>query len=248
MKSMFILLFCVSLLTATVSAFGQTISASPAVMPETDKRLQEIENKVLSRLDATIDEAQSLKLPENRIYIFYSAADLLWTRDEKRARELFGLAANEIIAVNNQSEDEIELPKDFLALQVIRNEFLNRVANRDAEYALELVRQTRPSAVNQALNLLGNTRLGGDFRELVRTEIALEKSFAVQMLKRNPRRALEIARANLSRGASSTDLSLINQLKTVDHEAASQFANEVLQKLVSSTFSDPDNSETVKLF
>lgn len=243
MKSTFVLLFLVSLISAA-STLGQIIPASPAWMPETDKRLREIENKALSRLDATIDEAQSLKLPENRIYIFCSAADLLWTRDEKRARELFGRAGNEIIAVNNQSEaDEIEVSKDFLALHVIRNEFLNRVANRDAEYALELVRRTRPSAVNKALNLPGSNRLGGDLRELVQTEIALEKSFAVQMSRQNPRRALEIARANLSRGASSTDLNLINQLNIVDPEAASQFANEVLQKLVTSDLSDSnDNS------
>ncbi|MEP6923188.1 MAG: hypothetical protein ABI954_01875 [Pyrinomonadaceae bacterium] len=241
MKSISILHVFVCLLIST-AAFGQTAETSPATI-DAEKAQQEIEKKALLLLDETISDAESLKLPENRIYVFYSAAVLLWPRDEKRARQLFRRAANELTAVNIQSEEsEDELPEGFLTLKVIRNQFLMWVGNHDTELAIEFVRQTRPSLLNQMMNLpAANTPLYRNLYPQIQTEIALEKQFAVLMIRQNPRRALEIARANLSKGASSTDLNLINQLKTTDVEAASQFANEVLQKIVSSDFSGDDN-------
>ncbi len=251
MKTICALYFCVCLLVSASAAFGQTFPISPAFMPETDKRLPGIENKALSLLEATVDESQSFNLPENRIYVLFSAADLLWARDEKRARQLFARAANEFtnefVAVSGKSADgaadESEVIQNFSVLQAIRNKFLDLVASHDAELAIEFVRQTRPPILNRALNLPPNSAQYRYFYPLLQTEIALEKSFAKLMLRQNPRRALEIARENLRRGASSNDLSLINELKTTDIEAASQFAGEVLQKIAASDFSDEDNYE-----
>src|SRR3954471_4063177 len=60
---------------------------------------KELERKTLALLDNIITSAQTLKLPENRALVFSSAADLIWARDEKRARALFKEALNNLNAL-----------------------------------------------------------------------------------------------------------------------------------------------------
>src|SRR6266498_1056824 len=79
------------------SAFAQTVPptqgsiASPAKDSKEDQeKLQKaLEDKALKLLESTLADAQMLKLVENRALFQSAAADLLWTRDEKRARSLF---------------------------------------------------------------------------------------------------------------------------------------------------------------
>ena len=56
-------------------------------------------------LDELIEQAPALRLPENRLWVAAFAADLLWTRDEKRARALFNEATNTFISITNQADD-----------------------------------------------------------------------------------------------------------------------------------------------
>ncbi|HEX9927913.1 MAG TPA: hypothetical protein VGB02_05125 [Pyrinomonadaceae bacterium] len=233
-----------ALLMSTGVAFGQTAAVpAPTASPAAEKSPQEIEKKALSLLDRTIGDADSLRLPENRVYVFASSAALLWTRDEKRARQLFRRAANELSALFGATEENAdELPENFWILQNSRNQFLNLVASRDVELALELLRQTRPQVYDRMLNLPPDKiKLYRNLHQQAQNELNLEKEFAARLSKQNPRRALEVARANLSKGASYSDLNLINQLKNTEPELASKFADEVLQKLLSTDFSDPSD-------
>ena len=52
-----------------------------------------LEKKALDLLDRTIGDARSLRLPENRARVQFTAGDLVWKRDEKRARAFFAEAA-----------------------------------------------------------------------------------------------------------------------------------------------------------
>lgn len=220
-----------------------TVTAQTPPSADETKARVEREQKAFVLLNRTIDDAASLKLPENRVYIFAAAADLLWTRDEKRARQLFRQAAGEIRAVIAQSEEDYNgLPEDFSMMQSTRNQLLNQVADRDAELAIELLRQTRPAILDQTLNLpAAKMQLYRNLYLQARNELEMEKQFGARIIKQNPRRALEIARANLSKSVSYSDLNLINELKINDAEAASQFADEVVQKLATSDFSDANN-------
>jgi hypothetical protein len=247
MKLSGVSLIAALLLISTASVFGQTTAvAEPA---DAEKSRQEIEKKALSLLEQAIGDADSLKLSENRVYVFASAADLLWTRDERRARVLFRRAANEIIQSNKENEvGEDELPENFWIQLNIRNQFLNQVANRDAELALEFLRQTRFPILDRALNLPAEKiPLYRNLYQQAQSELNLEKEFAARMTKQNPRRALELARANLSKGVTHADLTLINQLKDAEPEAASQFADEVLQKLLAVDLFDVNDHNTRNL-
>ena len=57
------------------------------------KEKAEKEKKAYILLEQVVDEAQLLRLPENRVRVQIGAADLLWERNEGRARTLFALAA-----------------------------------------------------------------------------------------------------------------------------------------------------------
>jgi hypothetical protein len=231
------------LLISTSVAFGQAAAVAPTASPAAEKSPPEIEKKALSLLERTIGDADSLRLPENRVYVFASSADLLWTRDEKRARQLFRRGANELNALFGASEENAdELPEHFWILQNSRNQFLNLVASRDVELALEFLRQTRPPVYDRMLNLPPDKiKFYRNLHQQAQNELNLEKELAARLSKQNPRRALELARANLSKGASYSDLNLINQLKNTEPELASKFADEVLQKLLSTDFSDPND-------
>src|SRR4051794_27736169 len=57
---------------------------------------QELEKKTFALLNEIASAAWGLKLPENRVFILASAADLLWPTDEKRARTIYWDALNSI--------------------------------------------------------------------------------------------------------------------------------------------------------
>lgn len=225
------------LLISICAVFGQTAA------PEAEKSSPEIENKALSLLERTIGDADSLRLAENRVYVFASAGDLLWTRDEKRARQLFRRAANDLSALAGETEENgDELPENYWMLQNARNQFLNAVAARDAELALELLRQTRLPVYDRMLNLPPEKiKLYRNLYQQAQSELNLEKDFVARLVKQNPRRAIELVRAGLSKGVSYSDLNLINQLKNTEPELASRFAGEVLEKMLDTEISDPND-------
>src|SRR5215475_4562172 len=66
---------------------------------EQEKELEkqkELERKTLTLMDEIVSAAWGLKLPENRSLVLATAADLLWPHDERRARNLFWEALNNL--------------------------------------------------------------------------------------------------------------------------------------------------------
>src|ERR1044071_10132439 len=66
---------------------------------------QELERKTFALVDEIVSGVWGLKLPENRSFIQASAADLLWSHDEKRARTLFWDALNSLGLQIERSEE-----------------------------------------------------------------------------------------------------------------------------------------------
>src|ERR1044071_6873918 len=98
------------ILTLTVASF--CFSASPLLaqdqttqqaqqqqpsQEELDKQKAEREKNAYRLLDQVIDEAQSLRLVENRVRIQINAADTLWDQNQGRARSLFATAGEGIV-------------------------------------------------------------------------------------------------------------------------------------------------------
>ena len=86
-----ILLSLVSSPLAQIPRQRTGIQPAPQESQETEeekKAAKELEKKALGLLDEMVVEAASLKLAENRVYILAGASDVLWARNEERARAL----------------------------------------------------------------------------------------------------------------------------------------------------------------
>src|SRR5216684_2240372 len=136
---------------------------------ELEKR-QELERKTLALLDETVAGAWGVKLPENRSFVLTNAAELLWTRDEKRARNMFWEALNSLnltttpapedSTAKDSTSDKIQIQQRYYATFAARREFLRKVARRDPQLALDMLRATRqppPPLIDAAFHLPDET-------------------------------------------------------------------------------------------
>ena len=97
-------LFCFSVWP--VSAQDQ-----PAAQPsaeELEKQKAEREKNAYRLLDQVIDEAQSLRLTENRVRVQIGAADMLWDQNQARARSLFSMAAEGVAEMGRSQASAID--------------------------------------------------------------------------------------------------------------------------------------------
>lgn len=184
---------------------------------------KELERKTFALLEEIISGAATLKLPENRALVQSSAADLLWTRDEKRARALFREALDNLREATPQmpapmSHEKMAAYRKFLHQ---RQEVLQIVARRDADYALELMRATRTQMSPPPQP--GSRRLDEETR--------LEQALAIQIAANDPKRALAMAEDSLSKGLSFELLNLLGQLNAKDKDLAKQLATDIISKL-----------------
>jgi hypothetical protein len=230
-----------------LSSFALTLLLLSPVMAQTpgegslldqqQKRLkelelkQELERKTFALLEDVISSAPTLKLPENRALVLSSVADLLWARDEKRARALFRDALHHLsstaLRFNPQMSDEQRRAHQIYMQQ--RQEILQMIARRDVDLALEMLRASRPPAATAAAT-------NKDLR-LPDEEARLEHGLAIQVALNDPKRAYQMAEDNLAKGLSFDSLNLLAQLNDRDAELAGRFATHIISKIRSESLS-----------
>lgn len=234
------------LLSLLLAAFA-CVCVSQTVTEESDAKKEqaqkELNEKIVQTLDQVISDASLLRLPQNRALVFATAGDLYWKFDEKRARDLFRSAAGEIMAFNLEAEREKRDSTDnfarFFDANDPRMQVLPLVAKNDAELALEMLAQTRPAAVAEAMlkAVPADNNVGGMFgpnsaAQKVRREIEMEQRFAVLAADSNPDRAIKLIKDSLSKGVSYNVLPLLQKLFKKDEKKAQDLASEVVQKLL----------------
>ena len=237
--------FALSLVMVSSAASQSPDSQDSAKKDQQQQKAQEErEKKALALLDETIKEAQSLRAPENRIRIQIGIADLLWSRDEKRARAIFkeAIAGYDEISrkahSNTPRPDGINIREDVSRFQsasnpyvlrmmsaMLRQEILQALIAHDAKWAREFLRASRQSATSgeEANNYS------------VDMDLALDMQLAKQVAETEPKQALEIAQENFegafSAGQAEGFIGIIQGLQGKDQEAASKLANSVMKKL-----------------
>lgn len=204
----------------------------PARASQKDKEAdqqKELEKKTLALLNDVAAGAWSLKLPENRLFIMSNAADLLWSVDEKRARTLYWDALNAMnliagpVRATGQKlspEERAKLAQSYLSAFELRQKLLRRIAKRDAQLALDMLRASKP---------VPPRHLMPDFT--FPDDVQLEQGIAAELAARDPAQALQIARQSLAKGLTLEVLTLLQRLNDVDSEKGSQFAGEIITKL-----------------
>src|SRR4051812_5278240 len=85
------------LFSSRLLAQNQPAQQQPSPLTEEQEKAKaEREKNAYRLLDQVIDEAQSLRLVENRVRIQINAADMLWDQNQVRSRGLFATAAEGI--------------------------------------------------------------------------------------------------------------------------------------------------------
>jgi hypothetical protein len=187
----------------------------------------ELEKKTLALINEIASGAWGLKLPENRIFIMSSAADLLWTFDEKRARNLYWEALNSITVAAPKSgeavskSDREKIAQSYFMIARLRQRILRQIARRDSQFALEMLRASRQTPPRQ---------LGLD-NAFLPDERSLEQDIAGEIAARDPEQALQLARQSLTKGLKFELLNLLQQLQQRDSEKATMFAGDIITKL-----------------
>ena len=92
------------LIACAATVIAQEQQASKPTAEELEKQKEEQTKNAYRLLDQVIDESQSLRLPENRVRMQIYAADVLWDRDQGRARSMFMVAGDAVAEINRTPE------------------------------------------------------------------------------------------------------------------------------------------------
>src|SRR5947209_7732553 len=192
------------------------------------------EKQALKWLDQTVEEAQALRLPENRIRIQFIAADMLWKHDEARARSLFNEAQASLAAMINSATNN-DRQQLGTAAQV-RQELLTVAAQHDPSLALDILRATRLPQTAQQNNPYRRTD----------TEANMEFSLLALVAANDPKQALQKAEEMLNKGDYSPALlNLLTQLQSKDKDAAAKLMDDVLKGLHTENLTTNQNARNL---
>jgi hypothetical protein len=248
MKKLFILflalgLFCISAWAVTAQEQAQAPAQQPSA-EELEKQKAERETNAYRLLDQVIDEAQSLRLVENRVRIQINAADMLWDKNQGRARGLFTMAGEGVAELgrsqantNNRRQmmqdsggftfqGPVGPPPNFRNVQ-LRTELVLTAARHDAALAYQLLAATKPPA-----NVQQTTADGRGPRIQQLSDDNLEQTLLGRVAALDPKLAAQNAEQMLAKGQFPSTISeVINQLYKQDAEAADKLADKTVKQI-----------------
>ncbi len=214
-----------------VYAQEQPVPQPTPTTEELEKQKVEWEKSAYRLLDQVIDEAQSLRLTENRVRIQIDAADLLWDHNQARARSLFAMAADGVAEIMRTPDTGVRQvgPNQGRRPTQMRQELVLTAARHDAPLAYQLLAATRPAAPAQPA--------GADPRNprpQVNSEDNLEQALLAQVASLDPKLAAQNAELMLEKGQFPRSIGeVINQLQRQDQEAAAKLTDKTLKRIQS---------------
>ncbi len=215
-----------------VSSFGRPATGQAGAGGQEQREAQKtLEQKAFALLEEIIAQAPTLKLVENRVMIQATAAGLIWKQDEKQARVIFknataGIA--EIVSPMDQSNPQYD--SMVQTLSELRINLLDIITKFDPQLALDLLHSTRQPAPTRRHSSYSPPDI----------ELQLEGRLAGLIAARDPQRALQIARASLTKGLSHELINTLSQLRSSDKEAAATLSQEIIARLKAENRMNPD--------
>jgi len=234
--SLSLLILCLAALPAR--AQESVTPPTSTTQEELDKQKEIAEQKGFALLEQLLAEVQMLRLPENRIRVQISAADLLWDRNQGRARSLFSLAADSVAEMlrNNLSRDPGSGRNSGRSVNQLRRDLIFAAARHDAPMAYQLLATTRPL-----------TPASGGSRSADADE-NLEEDLLAQVAALDPKVALQNAEQLLAKGELPRSLAqLLRQLQLNDPEAAAKLEEKVLRSLKSANLAANRDASSLAL-
>jgi hypothetical protein len=241
-------LLCLPLVVLLVfnSIFAQSVTdAEKEKARREQEKQQEVEKKAVAMLGEIAAEAGALKLPINRISVFSSTGVLFWKYDEKQARSLINNAVQEIIDVQNPDDEQYDIAQFNWQIQEVRRQMVQSLAVHDAEFALQIYRQTRAPDIAALMQSPKNLMPNGSDYGRVQNEIQTEQMLVNEIARQDPKRAVKLARELLEKGVSYQLLELIERLREKEPEEAARLADEALRKLQDMDFAVNQNERNL---
>lgn len=231
MKKLFILLLVLGITISPVFAQTQPAQQPTPTSEELEQQKAERKKNAYRLLDQIIDEAQSLRLPENRVRVQTTAADVLWDSNPGRARSLFTMAAESVAEMGRQQQNTNNRrggPQNVerRAFQ-LRQELVLAAARHDAQLAYQLLAITKPAAIPAP-----QTADARNPRPQFSPEDNLEQQLLGRIAALDPKLAAQNADQMMEKGQFPRSLSeVINNLYKQDPEAASKMGDRTVKKL-----------------
>ena len=192
--------------------------------PATDQELKTHKNLELTKtkgiaLLAEIEEMiPQIKSPQTRIRAQLQAGLILWDIDQKRASKLFTDATTDFKEFLTSTNDIFLFSSTIAQL---RHDVVQALVQCDPDAALNFLQSTRQIMAAS----LGKT-------EHFQHESGLELSIADQVMRKDPKRALQMARQSLKQGYSGNLLGTLSELRQREPELAAEFADEIAAKVI----------------
>ncbi|HEX7334917.1 MAG TPA: hypothetical protein VF290_25665 [Pyrinomonadaceae bacterium] len=218
------------------SAWPVSAQDQPTAQPSTEeleKEKAEREKNAYHLLDLVVDEAQSLRLTENRVRVQINAADMLWDQNQGRARSLFSLAAEGIGELGrNQANQRFQPgrnegpPSPSMRIFQLRQELVMAAGKHDAALAYQMLAATKPPvSVQPATEQRGP-------RPNMTTDENLEQQLLARIASLDPKLAAQNAEQMIEKGQLPASIAeVINQLRRQDPDAAEKLADKTVKKL-----------------
>ena len=163
-----------------------------------------------------------IKNPHTRINAQLTAAGMLQEHDEKGAAKYLSEAVADLREFLAAAETDADTyTSQYSTISQLRDEMIRILAANDPSAALDFLHSTAPK-----FNPYGGAR------DLLLQESALELSIVDQIARKDPKRALQIARQNLKKGYSPALLNTATQLAGKNPEVASDLMHDVMSKLM----------------
>lgn len=246
MKHLRLFLF-IALLSFVISIPAQ--ENPPAETPV--KTRSELEEKASALVDEILLEIPQLESKENQITAATLMIDLLWNRDENRARELALKTAAKINSALSPVFEKDEQLRAFLlypptAYKDLRTDFILRIVMHDAEFARALAASTAPLLLKAAPKTKSEEITIFNWQK---DERDLEQKMAFRLAKKNTEEALVISRQSLKIDSSQESLNVLRRLQFKDAKTADVFADEIIQGLLTEDYTkDREAHETTAVF
>lgn len=229
MRKLLLLLAVLGVTVVPVFAQDQPTQQQPTSAEDEAKEKAEREKNAYRLLDQVIDEAQALRLPENRVRVQIAAGDLLWDSNQGRARSLFAMAAEGVGELNRSQQNNNNRrgapPNRSFQL---RQELVLTAARHDAQLAYQLFATTKAPAPVELDQNAGN-------RRQVTVDDNLEQTLLGRIAALDPRLAATNAEQMMDKGTFPRTLpEVLYRLQQQDADAAAKLADKTVAKLQAS--------------
>lgn len=230
-------------LTLGVATSIAAQEASTLPTSEEQQKKEKSEKRAFALLEQVADEVHMLKLPENRIRVQIGVADLLWQRDEGRARSLFALAAEGVADIlrSTNADTAVKEPRNLNQTRTaahLRQELILTVARHDAPLAYQFLGATHQSEPAPNLRAAGRPDQEED----------LEQRLLAQVAALDPMLALQNAEQMLDKGQYPRSLAdVLSQLQSKDKKAAAKLEEKMLKRLQSANMLSTVDAGTLAL-